>query len=367
MIRKTIKFMGEWMFGILLLLIVLRIAAPFIAEWAINRQIDNTDGIYGHVTDVDLNLYRGAYEIEGIELFMEKGDEQYPLLEIKTLDLSIFWGALLNGNIVAEAILEQPVFNLVDRENTKVVANEAVTDEKNWTELIKTLTPFSIDRLEVVNGELHFRKPDGEPKVDVFLTEINLLVENITNSEKLSNTLLADINVSAQVMAESGIQLKGKFDPFNRIPTFDLNMEMQNLSLMHLDDFIKVYTPFDIEGGSLDLALELAAEKGNIKGYLKPGIYNLDVFDWREDVKKDNDNPFQVMFEALSGGIAELLENQNRDLLATKIELKGKVDSPETSTLSVLWGIFKNGFIDAYKINVEDSVSLDGEAKSRED
>ena len=73
------------------------------------------------------------------------------------------------------------------------------------------------------------------------------------------------------------------------------------------------------------------------------------------------------MFEALSGGIAELLENQNRDLLATKIELKGKVDSPETSTLSVLWGIFKNGFIDAYKINVEDSVSLDGEAKSRED
>ena len=136
---------------------------------------------------------------------------------------------------------------------------------------------------------------------------------------------------------------------------------------MHLDDFIKVYTPFDIEGGSLDLALELAAEKGNIKGYLKPGIYNLDVFDWREDVKKDNDNPFQVMFEALSGGIAELLENQNRDLLATKIELKGKVDSPETSTLSVLWGIFKNGFIDAYKINVEDSVSLDGEAKSRED
>ncbi|MBQ0732623.1 MAG: DUF748 domain-containing protein, partial [Oleispira antarctica] len=243
MIRKTIKFMGEGVFSILVFVIVLRIAAPFVVEWGINRQLENTEGIYGKVSDVDLHLYRGGYEIEGIQLFMVDGDEQYPLLEIKELDLSIFWGALLDGHIVAEAILIQPAFNLVDRENTEVVTNDAVRDEKTWVDLIKTLTPFSIDRLEVVNGEFHFHKPDGEPKVDVFLTQVNLLVQNITNSRELSNTLLADINVYALVMGESEIKLEGTFDPFNGIPTFDLNMEMQSLPLRHLDDFIKVYTP----------------------------------------------------------------------------------------------------------------------------
>jgi len=367
LIRKTIKFMGEGVFSILVFVIVLRIAAPFVVEWGINRQLENTEGIYGKVSDVDLHLYRGGYEIEGIQLFMVDGDEQYPLLEIKELDLSIFWGALLDGHIVAEAILIQPAFNLVDRENTEVVTNDAVRDEKTWVDLIKTLTPFSIDRLEVVNGEFHFHKPDGEPKVDVFLTQVNLLVQNITNSRELSNTLLADINVYALVMGESEIKLEGTFDPFNGIPTFDLNMEMQSLPLRHLDDFIKVYTPLDIEGGLLDLALELAAEDGNIKGYLKPGIYELDVFDWREDVRKDNDNPFQLLFEALSGGLAELLENQNRDLLATKIQLQGKIDSPEAPILPVILGILQNGFINAYEIKVEGSVSLDDETGDQDD
>lgn len=365
MIRKAITFIGEGVFGFLLVIIILRVSAPFIVEWAINRQLENTEGIYGKVAGVDLHLYRGGYQIQGIELFMEGGDQHYPLLKVDTLDLSILWSALLDGNIVANIVVQQPVLNLVDRENKKVLANEAVRDEKNWLALVKSLTPFSIDRMEVVDGAFHFLKPDSEPKVDVFLSKVDVLIENISNSQALSHSLLSRVQVTAQMMKESEIKIEGQFDPFNGIPTFDLDMEMQRLPLLRLDDFIRVYTPFDVEGGSLDMALELAAENGNIKGYLKPGIYDLDVFDWREDVQKDHDNPFQVIFEALTGGVAELLENQKRDLLATKIELQGKIDSPEAPIFPVIVGLLKNGFMSAYDITVEDSVSLDDEADSR--
>ena len=69
----------------------------------------------------------------------------------------------------------------------------------------------------------------------------------------------------------------------------------------------------------------------------------------------------------MSGGLAELLENQKRDLLATKIELQGKIDSPEAPILPVLLGILKNGFINAYEIKVEDSVSLKNETDHQSD
>lgn len=358
-IGKIVKITGEGLFVVLLILLALRVSAPYVLEWAINSQLEKAEGIYGQVADVDLHLYRGGYEIEGIQLFMEKGDKEYPLLEIKQLDLSILWRALINGHIVAEATMVEPILNLVDRADKKIVTNEAVKDEETWVELINSLTPFSLDRIEVMNGEFHFRKPDGEPKVDLFLTQVNMLVQNITNSEELSDTLLADIKVKAQAMGESNIQFGGKFNPFNTIPTFDLNLEMQRLPLKRLDDFIKAYSPIDIEAGSLDLALELAAKQGNIRGYIKPGIYDIDVFDWREDVIEDNDNPFQLLFEGLAGGLSALLKNDKRDLLATKVELEGDIESPDAPIGPILLGILKNGFINAYEMDVEDSVSFD--------
>lgn len=49
------------------LLVALRMLAPTIVKNIVNQSLDNAPGIAGSIQDIDLHLYRGAYQIEGIE------------------------------------------------------------------------------------------------------------------------------------------------------------------------------------------------------------------------------------------------------------------------------------------------------------
>jgi hypothetical protein len=67
------------------------------------------DGYYGHVEDVDLSLYRGAYKIKNIYLNkVDKQKNQSPIFSARLIDLSVEWKALLHGSVVGEATLVQP-------------------------------------------------------------------------------------------------------------------------------------------------------------------------------------------------------------------------------------------------------------------
>ena len=56
-------------------------------------------GYYGHIEDIDVSLYRGAYEINN--MYINKVDflshKQTEFFKVKNIDLSVEWKALLNG------------------------------------------------------------------------------------------------------------------------------------------------------------------------------------------------------------------------------------------------------------------------------
>ena len=133
---------------------------------------------------------------------------------------------------------------------------------------------------------------------------------------------------------------------------------MQRLPMMHIDHLISFYSPFDVEAGQLDFAMEFAAKQGVVSGYVKAGVYDLSVFDWQEDVVQDGDNPFQWLFEAVTGGIAELFEGGNKDLVATRIPLEGNIDDIETPLWPAIGAIIRNAFIKSLDIKVDETVTL---------
>src|SRR5665811_12868 len=54
--------------SILILLIVIRIILPYVVLHYANKTLANLDSYYGHIEDVDISLYRGAYIIKNIYL-----------------------------------------------------------------------------------------------------------------------------------------------------------------------------------------------------------------------------------------------------------------------------------------------------------
>ena len=62
-----------------------------------------------------------------------------------------------------------------------------------------------------------------------------------------------------------------------------------------------------------------------VRGYVKPLMRELDVYDARQDREK---NLFQQLYEAVVGGVSELLENFPRDEVATKADIGWPAGEP---------------------------------------
>jgi hypothetical protein len=56
----------------------------------------------------------------------------------------------------------------------------------------------------------------------------------------------------------------------------------------------------------------------------------------------------QVFWEALLGGVSEILENQPRDQFATFIPVTGDLTKPNTDILAMIGNVLRNAFIRAY-------------------
>lgn len=105
--------LGQAVIAIVLILIALRIALPYIVKDYVNKTLSEIPGYKGIVEDIDMNLWRGAYEIEKVSLVKTDGKVPVPFFSADKIDLSVQWGALFEGSIVGEIVLENPKINFV--------------------------------------------------------------------------------------------------------------------------------------------------------------------------------------------------------------------------------------------------------------
>ena len=248
-------------------LILLRALAPYAVQYYVNQQLEQTQGITGHVGDVDLYLYRGAYAVDEVEIYaVDATQVPKPLLSIDTLDFSLAWSALLNGNFVTNMAFTRPEIVIYDKDPTTAEQNQQVKDETTWVGLANDLVPFSIDTLRIDNGKVTLVNATSEGEQPTYVSNINANINNITNAQNLSKTLVTSLKVEGQLMGEAKLSLNGKLDPFSDEANFDFNVEVQRFSVKNLETVFKVYTPFDIEAGGIDGAMELAANNNNLNG-----------------------------------------------------------------------------------------------------
>ncbi|KDC49922.1 DUF748 domain-containing protein [Pseudoalteromonas fuliginea] len=345
---------------IVLLLITLRIAAPYAVQQYVNYQLKHTQGITGHIGDVDLFLYRGAYAIDDVEIYATNATTApRPLLAVETLDFSLAWSALLKGNLVTNMAFMRPEIVIYDKNPNAAEQNQRVKDETTWIGLANDLVLFSIDTLTIEQGKLSLVNATSQGEKPTFISNINARIENITNAQNLSKTLVTTLNVEGALMGEAALRFNGKLDPFSKHANFDFNAEVQRFSVKNLDTVFKVYTPFDIEAGGIDGAMELVAKDNNLNGYVKAGVQNLRVFSWREDIEKDDDGIFTAIFEGSVDLLGSILENDESKLVAARIPIEGQLDNTDVSTFQAVISVLKNAFFDAFKMTVDNIISFE--------
>ncbi len=342
----------RWALVVLLILAALLVAAravmPTVVRWYVNDTINKSPLYEGRIGDIDVHLWRGAYSIEDIRLVKTTGNVPVPLFAAERVDLAIQWDALARGKVVGRVAMKRPELNFVDGEDE---AEDQTGAGGPWLDIIDELFPFRINRATVKDGTIHFRAFATEPPVDVYLSQLNASIENLTNIHDEVTPLVATVSADALAMDHARFEYEMKLDPFSYRPTFELAVRLLALDVTKLNALTRAYGAFDFERGWFDLVVEIDATEGRMEGYVKPLFRNLAVFSAKRDLAEDD--VLRAFWEALVGVATEVLENQPRDQFGTVVPLRGDVSGPDTNILTVIGNVLHNAFVRAYLPRLE--------------
>src|SRR3954447_1968868 len=204
-----------WWFWVLVTLAVVLIVAhallPFWVRDYVNRKLSEIPGYTGHVNAVTLHLWRGAYQIHGVKIEKTSGRVPVPFFSAPLVDLSVQWKALFEGSLVGEIDFHRPELNFV---NGRTKAEQQAAVDEPWTEKIKQLFPLKFNRFAVHNGTVHYRDFSSDPKVDVVVDHIQMVATNLTNSKKLSKTMIAEMQAEGRPLGEGRLRAQASLDPY---------------------------------------------------------------------------------------------------------------------------------------------------------
>jgi hypothetical protein len=337
---------------VLAVLVAIRLALPYILLHYANKSLAQLNGYYGHVNDIDLALFRGAYKVDSI--FLNKIDsvtgESTPVLSALTIDASLEWRALLHGSIVGEITFDRPVLSFT---KDKVEPEDLRRDSATFKRMLDKAMPLQINRIEIRSGTVRYADEGTKPPVDIQLSSLNVVAYNLHNSYDSSSLLPARI-VGAALIYDGLLTFEINMNPLASYPTFDLDMELNDTDLAQLNDFFNAYANVDVNKGKFGLYVEVAAKDGSFNGYVKPIIHELDILG-KED---QDDNFFRKAWEGIIGSLGELFTNRSEEQVATKIPLQGRLDNPRTGTWVALVNILRNAFISALQPSIDNEINI---------
>jgi hypothetical protein len=175
----------------------------------------------------------------------------------------------------------------------------------------------------------------------IFLSDADLHANNFSN--QLSQGT-AQVQLKAKFMGSGITTASANFRPEKAGPDYDLYLKIEESRLTAMNDVLLSYGNFDVSAGVFSLVTELHVKNGIISGYIKPFFRDMKVY----DVRKDKGRGFShKMYEMLVGGVATILENRSHQEVATRIDIKGPVGKPETSTLQIIVELIRNAFFKA--------------------
>jgi len=355
--RKPVKIL----LIIVAILIIIRLILPSVVLHYANKSLANMKGYFGHIEDIDLALIRGAYVIDSI--YLNKVDtvskKQTHFFSAQEIDLSVEWKALFHGSIVGELIFEKPVLRF---SKDKVEPKDLRNDSTDFRKLLDNLMPLQVNRFEINHGKIQYIDQFSSPKVDVNMTDVNVLALNLKNSYDSTVLLPATVRADADIY-EGTLDFNLKLNPLADKPTFDMNAELKNTNLVLLNDFFKAYANIDVNKGTFGMYTEVAAKQGAFTGYVKPIVRGLDVYG-PEDKK---DNIFRKIWEGLAGGASEVLENQPKDQFATKIPFEGRLDDPKANIWITIANVLQNAFINALQPSIDNDITIGSVEKKKKE
>ena len=189
-----------------------------------------------------------------------------------------------------------------------------------------------LNKIRVVGAELGMINKASDPEYRLFVTDTQLQIDNLISQAKDG---VANARATGLFMGSGKMRALARFQPRGKSPNFDLQLAIEDADLKSLNNLFLATANFDVAGGVFSIYTEIAVRDGRVDGYVKPLFRDVDVYDPKQDRRK---NIFREMYEGIVGGLSWVLENPSSDEVATTTRISGKLSNPEASTWEIILG-----------------------------
>jgi hypothetical protein len=344
------KKSSKILLSIVLALVILRLLLPFFVKNYVNKALQNLDGYTGSVTDIDIALIRGAYQIEGLIIKKRNGTNEKPFINIPKTDLSIDWNALFKRRIVGEVVCFNPKLNF----SLAASKSESQTGtEEDWTKLVKELLPVDINRFEVINGVVSLENAIDKPKTDVKFLNFDAELRNISNVENKNNKLPSPLKATADLEGIGGkLNFTANLQLLKKVPDFEYDMKLIDIQAIKLNPLAEYYENINFNEGKVSIISEMAMADRKIKGYVKPIGNGVKIFALKEPDKQKR-TPKQFIKELVVEVGKKIVTNPKEKQVASRIPISGSIDNIKTQVWPIIFSSFRNAYIEAFKKKIE--------------
>ncbi len=232
-----------------------------------------------------------------------------------------------------------------------VEKKRALMAEKKAKELVnKPGILLTADQVHLTGCTIGIMNKAARKPYRIFFSDADLLAQNFSNQ---SSHGTAQVKLKAKFMGSGITTASAAFRPEKAGVNLDLYVKIKDSQMTAMNDVLLSYGDFDVSAGVFSLITELHVKNGTISGYIKPFIKDMDVYDSRKD--KGRGVPHQL-YEMMVGGVSKILENRSHQEVATRVDIKGPVGNPHTSTLQMVVELIKNAFFKAIIPNFEKGI-----------
>ncbi len=333
-----------------------RLLAPIYVQRAINQRLNQIPGYAGSVAHIQLQLWRGAYRIDGIQIVKRDGKVREPFFKAKRIDFSVAWSELFHRKFVSEIYVEDAhlVFQRGATEETS-----QLTADRRWQDAITAIFPIDITHLEIKGGAIRFIDTSRQPNVDIAVEDVNVIATGLRNRPSdQGETFPAKIDVSGRSIGDGQLRLFAKLEPLADKAHFQLNVELTKVELPALNNFLKAYSGIEVSSGQFEIFGQIATQKGHYEGYVKPFF---DHVDFRRPESEDK-GLGEHIWQSLVAAIAELFKNKVTKQIGTRIPFSGDAQNFNVSTLRAIANGLHQGFVKALPQGFEGTTHPDTKA-----
>jgi hypothetical protein len=351
-VRVFLARIPRWSIALLMLIVVARLILPWILWQAVNDALNSIPGYYGSVDNVSASLWRGAYGVYGVKLVKLHGREDEPFFSAREIDISLDWPALLHSKLVTKIELIEPQLQFIQRATPE--ASQTKIDE-SWQNKVRGLYAFQINRFLISRGLVRYKDETKEPKINLYVHDLHLDAENITNAARSTRLLPTSIELKAKILGTGNVEIRSAANLLAVPMVANTKGVIRHLALTNINDFAKAYGDFDFKGGDLQVTFELAATSTRYRGYVKTLLHDVKIFDLSKDSKK---GPGHLIWEGLAAVIVDIFTNHHREQFAARIPLEGSRQDLKIDTWETAGSILRNAFVKALSPKFEDVVEI---------